>query len=107
MIYLDPPYFLKGQENLYQNAYRPSDHADVAAAIAKVTVPWLVSYDDAAEIRALYAAQHVVGYSIRYTARERYNGQEVAFFSDGLVVPSVAEPARYDGDTRRPKLISA
>lgn len=92
LIYLDPPYYVKGQKELYANFYRPEDHAAISALVQGLNLPWLVSYDDAPEIRALYAARTLVPYGIPYAAQERYRGREVAFFADSLEPPAVANP---------------
>lgn len=94
LVYLDPPYFVKGQEMLYANYYGPQDHAEVAGLVRQLKVPWVVSYDDTPEVRALYEDQPTVAYDIAYSASERYRGREVAFFSDGLAIPDVSDPAR-------------
>ncbi len=94
LIYLDPPYFVKGQEELYANYYKPADHAAVAALVGGLGLPWMVSYDNAEEIRALYAGHQFVEYGIAYTAQGRYRGREIAFFAKSLWIPSVSDPAR-------------
>lgn len=94
LLYLDPPYYVKGQEMLYANYYGPDDHAEVAGLIRGTTLPWVVSYDDHADVRALYEGCQTVAYDIAYSASNRYRGREVAFFSAGLTVPDVADPAR-------------
>jgi DNA adenine methylase len=94
LLYLDPPYYVKGQEMLYANYYGPDDHAEVAALVRGMAVPWVVSYDDHADVRELYAGCQTVAYDIAYSASGRYRGREVAFFSDGLAVPDIADPAR-------------
>ncbi|HEX7951278.1 MAG TPA: DNA adenine methylase [Candidatus Limnocylindrales bacterium] len=94
LLYLDPPYYVKGQEMLYANYYGPDDHAEVAGLVQALSVPWVVSYDDHADVRALYADCAAVAYDIAYSASGRYRGREVAFFSDGLFVPDIADPAR-------------
>ena len=94
LLYFDPPYFVKGQEMLYANYYGPDDHAEVAGLVRAVTLPWVVSYDDHADVRALYSGCPTVAYDIAYSAADRYRGREVAFFSKGLVVPDIADPAR-------------
>lgn len=90
LIYLDPPYFVKGK-GLYRNYYSPSDHQSIADELQSgtFTTPWVVSYDDAPEIRAMYEASHGVGYSLNYTAQRKYRGSEAVFFSAGLVVPDL------------------
>lgn len=94
LLYLDPPYYVKGQEMLYANYYGPKDHAEVARLIRNSTRPWVVSYDDHADVRDLYGGCQTVAYDIAYSASERYRGREVAFFSDELVVPDVTDPGR-------------
>ncbi len=94
LLYLDPPYYVKGQEMLYANYYGRDDHAEVARLVRKLSRPWMVSYDDHADIRALYQGSPGVAYDIAYSASERYRGREVAFFAAGLVVPEVTDPAR-------------
>jgi DNA adenine methylase len=94
LTYLDPPYYVKGQENLYANFYRPEDHAKIARLVRNLERPWLVSYDDAPEIRELYEGFRSVAYGIAYSAQHRYRGGEVSFFSEGLVVPGVPDPTR-------------
>lgn len=94
LLYLDPPYYVKGQEMLYANYYGPDDHAEVAGLVRELVVPWVVSYDDHADVRALYGDCQTVAYDIAYSASERYRGREVAFFSAGLAIPDVTDPAR-------------
>jgi DNA adenine methylase len=92
LIYLDPPYFVKGQQRLYANYYGPSEHADVAHCVSQLQQPWVVSYDRTPEIDALYQGHHRLAYGISYSARDRYVGNEAMYFSDGFIVPAVADP---------------
>ena len=94
LIYVDPPYFEKGRM-LYYDAYGPDDHADVAALLAELSgASWVVSYDDLDEIRRLYEPAPRLEYSIGYSARRRARGQEIMFFSKGMVIPDLAAPMR-------------
>jgi DNA adenine methylase len=84
LVYLDPPYFKKGRE-LYMNSYAHADHASVAdAVIQKLDRPWIVSYDDVAEIRKLYRGIRRLQYTLRYSASTTRQGNEVMFIQDGL-----------------------
>ncbi|MGD0256230.1 MAG: DNA adenine methylase [Acidimicrobiales bacterium] len=93
LVYLDPPYYSKGQD-LYRNVYEPRDHAKIAKLVRKLPMPWMVSYDDQPEVRALYRGRRLVTYDIAYGASVRYKGREVVFFSDGLEIPDVSDPAK-------------
>lgn len=91
-IYLDPPYFVKGR-GLYDNFYGPGDHAAVADVVGQLQHPWVVSYDAAPEIAALYAGFDAIRYSLTYSANTRGLGSEVMYFSHGLERPNHA-PSR-------------
>ena len=93
LVYLDPPYYGKGQE-LYENHYSPNDHVGLASTISdKIRQPWIVSYDAVPQILALYHQYRSIQYDLSYSAQERYNGAEIMFFSDKLVVPTIDHPA--------------
>jgi DNA adenine methylase len=88
LIYLDPPYYVKGQ-GLYRNFYKHDDHLQIAKALQsnKFTRPWVVSYDNATEICDMYQISKRLDYNLNYTAQKRYVGNEVMFFSRKLIVP--------------------
>lgn len=90
LIYLDPPYYVKGRD-LYYDFYEPEDHAHVAEFVRTRITPqrWIVSYDNAPAIRELYKGSPHIVYDIGYTARSSRQGSEVMFFGDGLRVPSI------------------
>lgn len=52
-FYLDPPYFEKGG-SLYKYAFSDQDHNRLAACLRDIRGRFLLSYDDAPEVRALY-----------------------------------------------------
>jgi DNA adenine methylase len=94
LIYLDPPYYVKGA-GLYEDHYEHADHQRVAALVQNdLRHHWIVSYDNRPEIRKLYSGRRRIQYSLNYTACERYFGTEVMFFSDRLTVPREKNPAR-------------
>lgn len=93
LVYLDPPYYVKGQ-GLYENHYAHKDHERVSKLVQqKIKQPWIVSYDHAAEIGAMYKNRRSIIYGINYSAAVRYTGAEVMFFSDKLLIPDVSNPA--------------
>ena len=98
LIYLDPPYYVKGTHALYTNFYKPDDHAQIAQTMRAIhTHQWIVSYDDVSQIRKLYEGHQFVDYSLHYSAQDRYRGAEVMFFSDELKVPEVLDPTKVKG----------
>lgn len=106
LLYLDPPYYVKGQQELYANYYGRDDHVQIAELLAGLDRPWLVTYDDIEEIRDLYAAHPSLRYGISYSANERYRGREIAFFSSDLLIPAVENPAPVP-DTELREVIAA
>jgi DNA adenine methylase len=88
LIYLDPPYYVKGQ-GLYRNFYKHDDHLKISKALqsSRFTLPWVVSYDNAAEICEMYQFSKGFAYDLNYTAQKRYVGNEVMFFHSKLAVP--------------------
>lgn len=92
LIYLDPPYYDKGQ-SLYLNAYKPADHRDVASSIINLKMKnWIVSYDDVRPIHDLYGMASKLQYTLNYSAHRKERGQEVMFFSESLNVPTMLPP---------------
>jgi DNA adenine methylase len=94
LVYLDPPYYVKGQE-LYDNHYGHEDHAAIANMLFHdLKHPWIVSYDSAPEIIELYSGYKSIRYDLSYSAQARYSGSEVMFFARTLKIPLVSHPAR-------------
>jgi DNA adenine methylase len=87
LTYLDPPYFVKGQQRLYANYYGSADHVELANLLEVYPHCWVVSYDYAPEILTLYQRYRCLVYDLRYTAAVRQHGSEVMFLSDQLQLP--------------------
>jgi len=66
MIYLDPPYYVKGGQ-LYAHNMSPAEHAELAALLRETPADWRLSYDDCPEIRDLYSWAEFKELEIRYT----------------------------------------
>lgn len=83
---IDPPYFAKGS-SLYTNFYGPDEHAIVAKAILKLKQKWIVTYDYAEEIRALYLQRRQYIFDINYSVQTKRVGTELLIASKGLRLP--------------------
>lgn len=95
LIYLDPPYYEKGQR-LYRNHYQPEDHARIAELVQnRLEYRWIVSYDDNPAIARMYSGRRQIRYVLGYSAQSRRNGCELMVFSDDLHVPDTSDPAKY------------
>jgi DNA adenine methylase len=82
LIYLDPPYYHKGSQ-LYRNHYKPEDHLTIAQAVASLQTPWIVTYDNCAEIRQLYADSAMEEFTLHYSTHlARPKATEVMYYGN-------------------------
>jgi DNA adenine methylase len=89
LIYLDPPYYIKGQ-GLYRNFYEHKDHVEIRSLLDNVkNIPWLVSYDNTEEIGSIYNGYRKQVFDLQYTAQTKKMASEVMIYSDGLSIPDV------------------
>jgi DNA adenine methylase len=100
LIYLDPPYYVKGRD-LYYDFYQREDHEEVANFVAQKLIrqKWIVSYDNEPAIRKMYQGYEKLSYSLGYSARSAKEGAEVIFFSDSLRVPPLIGPFTPIGES--------
>lgn len=93
LLYLDPPYYVKGAQ-LYRNFYAPEDHAEIAKLVMSRRTPVIVTYDDVPEIRSLYAEADVAKFSLHYSTHlARPKSSEVMFYRN-LTLPSAPQMTR-------------
>lgn len=85
-IYFDPPYVKKGKQ-LYKNYFEFQDHVDLRNSIMSIKHKWLITYDHTDEIAILYQKYQQDVIDINYSAGINKTGQELAIYSDNVVVP--------------------
>ncbi len=86
-VYLDPPYHDKGS-GLYLDYYNPEDHVALANYLKdEAEFVWVLTYDNVAAIRRLYAGLRRVCFSLSYSAKERRAGNELMVFHPDLRLP--------------------
>jgi DNA adenine methylase len=92
LIYLDPPYYVKGGQ-LYANNMSHEEHVELSAVLSVTKADWRLSYDDCPEIRELYSWAEFQELEIRYTNavtdKQRPKNREL------LISPA---PEDVDGD---------
>ncbi len=82
LIYMDPPYFVKGYD-LYMNFYKEEDHYKLNDLVGKIQNNWIVSYDHHHFIIGLYEKQQKISYNLSQSASNRV-GKEIFIFSEKL-----------------------
>lgn len=88
MVYFDPPYFKKGKQ-LYMDFFTRDDHSRVEKAIRdRVDCDWIITYDDAPEIRKLYAAYPMTLYDLNYSISKKCRTSELMIFKSDIPIPS-------------------
>ncbi|CAH5933629.1 DNA adenine methylase [Citrobacter koseri] len=89
LMYLDPPYYVKGQE-LYRNFYEHKDHVDIKNQLLKMPIlHWIATYDNTEQIKEIYKGQTIIDFDLQYSAQSKRVGSEVIIFSKNLKIPSV------------------
>ncbi|UJA04208.1 DNA adenine methylase [Acinetobacter johnsonii] len=83
LIYLDPPYYVKGQ-GLYRNFYNHEDHVEIRKVLDSVQSKWIVSYDNCIEIKDIYTGYHQEDYELNYSAYYKTRGSEVMIYCDSI-----------------------
>ena len=83
LIYLDPPYYVKGQ-GLYRNFYMHEDHVQIRKALDSVKTSWIVSYDNCQEIKDIYTGYAQDDYVLNYSAYHKMKGSEVMIYGPSI-----------------------
>lgn len=85
LVNIDPPYYHKGPE-LYCSFYEHQDHVRLSRIVKKLKLPWMLTYDDAPEIRELYAELPTYNKELNYSAQVKRVGVELLILDPRLVL---------------------
>lgn len=87
-VYLDPPYYEKGQ-SLYMNYYNDKDHRELASYLKRTKkFRWVLSYDDNKFIQELYKDFNLYQFPLSYRVQTVKSENELLCLSKGLRVPA-------------------
>ncbi|MGI5285799.1 DNA adenine methylase [Nonomuraea polychroma] len=95
-LYVDPPYLTQGDE-LYMSSHSWPEHEQLAAALVKISHPWILTYDVDNRIRSLYPDNSCLQYSISHTAQTQKVGTEYMLFSGALKIGDIAVASNREG----------
>ena len=75
---IDPPYVIKGK-SLYSVCFSDQDHRDFYNTVRQhlEDVPWIITYDDCALVREIYATYRIHEYELFHSAHYRVKGKEL------------------------------
>ena len=80
--YVDPPYYEKGSF-LYLNSFSEDQHQGLAVLLnAMAEANWILTYDMAAPIKAMYAVRSSSAFNLHYSAHRRELASEFMVFSN-------------------------
>jgi DNA adenine methylase len=106
LVYLDPPYFVKGSL-LYRNHYGPEDHAAIAQCVAQASYPLIVTYDNCQEVLDLYRSFDSSTFELHYSTHStRPLTSEVLFYRN-LVLPFQPSMTRSSHLTQQARMNGA
>lgn len=95
LFYFDPPYYVEGH-SLYMHYYKKTHHQVVSEKIKQLqNVYWIVSYDNAAEIKRLYSDYQIIEYDLNHTAAVSKKGKEIVFLSPNIQYDAQKLPPNF------------
>ena len=96
LFLIDPPYFHKGK-TLYLNALDARYHSELAELVRHLDSPWILTYDDCPEVRAMYRDWAAIRpYSLKYSAAKRRQGNELLITPRWMELPETQTSAAID-----------
>lgn len=75
---IDPPYVLKGK-SLYSEYFSEQEHRSFSNTVRQHMngAPWIITYDDCALVREIYAGYNIHEYELFHSAHDRARGTEL------------------------------
>lgn len=90
LIYLDPPYYKKGQQ-LYKNFFDDHDHIEISEKIGKLNYDWIVTYDNEAFIKDLYAQYSSGEFALNYSLSVKREATEFIALSNKSIMKTIID----------------
>lgn len=86
-FFIDPPYYEKGA-SLYTNFYDKNAHSEISEVIASLNNKWLLTYDNASEIKTLYKKFKCYEFNLKYSLARKRTGTELFFCHGKINIPN-------------------
>lgn len=104
VFYFDPPFYHKA-DRLYTHCFDENEHRQLRDTLRRCSTPWLLSYDDAPEVRALYDGLDLGArtidstYSTHPVGGGSYVGRELLYTNMRCLPAAGAADAEHEGLT--------
>lgn len=83
-IFLDPPYYKQGK-NLYNKFFNEEAHEELKENVLKLKeYNWIITYDNAEEIREIYKNFNIIAFSMKYSANKVRKETELLIYNNKL-----------------------
>ena len=82
-VYLDPPYYEKGEE-LYSKYFVQEDHERLEKLIKSLDAKWLLTYDNNFEIKSIYKKYEIKPFEINYSVSKQRTANEIMIYEKNL-----------------------
>ena len=70
------------------NYFQLEDHVRIERAIRDcVNCDWIITYDDASEIKSIYRGYSICLYDLNYSVSSKCKASELMIFKEGIKVP--------------------
>lgn len=82
-VYLDPPYYEKGEE-LYSKYFVQEDYERLEKLIKSLDAKWLLTYDNNFEIKSIYKKYEIKPFEINYSVSKQRTANEIMIYEKNL-----------------------
>lgn len=89
-MYLDPPYYKRGQE-LYKNFLNDNDHIEIEKMISELRCKWILTYDIHELISFLYKDYPYRYFDLNYSVATKKRASEIMVVCDNKLWPTLEE----------------
>lgn len=100
-VFFDPPYYVQGN-SLYKRGFSEDEHKRLSEKLLSLNheedFPWIVTYDNADEIKAMYSGCETKYFEIQYSVNKKRKEWELLLHKNGMVVETTDDIVLYDRD---------
>jgi DNA adenine methylase len=87
---------------LYKNFFTEKDHKEIYGLVQQLRCPWIVTYDNAKEIREIYGNYNCWNFDLVYGVANSGLNSEILYISDENLLPNDKERASIKINLRKP-----